>query len=91
MEMPITIDDRDLSEAQYNVLRSIFFKLVLEAKHEEDTAKKLSITVFRKLYEPAGEKAWKARRVVELGSAGCKIIGSKFWRSEMNMISESRV
>jgi len=91
MEMPLTIDDRDLSEAQHKVLSSIFFMLVFEAQHKKEDAFKLSITVFRKLYEFSGEKNWVARRVVVLGNAGCKIVGTKFWRSEMNTLSESRV
>lgn len=91
MQLPYIIDDRDLSEAQHKVLRSIFSKLVLEAEHEIDTAYKLSITVFRKLYEPKGDSSWAARRIVELGSAGCKIVGTKFWRGEVQALSESKV
>ena len=90
MNLPYEIDGLELSGAQHKVLRSIFSKLVIEAEHEIDVAYKLSINVFRKLYEP-NEDSWKARRIVELSNAGCKIIGTKFWRSEVQAQSESKV
>ncbi|MHA1614632.1 MAG: hypothetical protein ACTSYJ_07275 [Candidatus Thorarchaeota archaeon] len=90
MQLPCEIDDIELSEAQRKVLRSIFSKLVIEAEHELKVAYNLSIKVFRKLYEQ-NDKSWKAKRVVELSDASCKIIGTKFWRNEVQAQVESKV
>ena len=64
--VPVEVDGSDLTLTQARVLAGMVEKLMVEAEHSKETAVKMALEAFRRMYERVDDGGWRARRSVEV-------------------------